>query len=169
MEIKYNMLLLKWYFLKNKNIISDQEKEKSFAYMTYAIAEDPYCFMRILLYIANTRKTDEQELTYKILIHFLGTMFADATMANLDLILSLGKKDDIIYFLQCPNIAKRISTFINHKSKEDPDYLILIDGKLINKKIERKVYYKPKFSKNSKWDLFLYKILDEPNFNGITL
>jgi hypothetical protein len=164
-----NVILLEWYFRSSKLILNDEEKQKVFSFMTYASIEDPYCFMRILLYIANTRHTDDQEISYKIIIHFLGTMFPEFAMANLDLFITHGKKDDVLYFMQCPNIAERVISFIKHKSHTDDDFKILLDGNLINRKINRHVYYKPKFGKNKKWDVFLFKILDDPAFNGITL
>ena len=167
--ISDNLVFLEWYFKGEKNLLSDAEKQRIFSFMTYSSIEDPYCFLRIMLYIANTRRTDEQEIFYKIVIHFLGTMYPEIVMANLELFIKLGKKDDVLYFLQCPGITARVSTWIKHKAKEDPDFNMLLDGKLIGKKINRVVRYKPKLTKNSKWDVFLYKILDDPNFNGITI
>lgn len=167
--ISDNLVFLEWYFKGQKNVLDDNEKQRIFSFMTYSSIEDPYCFLRIMLYIANTRHTDEQEIFYKIVIHFLGTMYPEIVMANLELFIKLGKKDDVLYFLQCPGITARVSTWIKHKAKEDPDFNMLLDGKLIGKKINRVVRYKPKLTKNSTWDVFLYKILDEPVFNGIII
>lgn len=168
-HIKDNITLLNWYFKYNVNITQDQEKEKLFSILTLAITEDPYIFIRIMLYIANTRKTDKQEIQYKLLIHFIASMFPELTMANLDLFINLGKKDDILYFLQTPNITERVITWIKHKAKLDNDYNILLNGTMINKNINRIIYYRPKLNKKSKWNIFLFKILDDPNFNGITI
>lgn len=167
--IKANIMLLDWYFRGNFNILDDKEKQRIFSFMTYAMIEDPYCFMRIILYIANIRKTDKQEIFYKIIIHFLSTMFPEIVMANLELFITLGKKDDILYFIQSPGISARIITWINHKAKEDPDFNILLSGKMINKPIKRVIRYIPKLRKDNKWTIFLYKILDEPLLNGITI
>ena len=135
-----------------------------------SILEEPYIFMRILLYVSNTRRSNEEELAYKILIHFLGTMFPEMAIANLDLFVSLGKKDDILYFMQCSNITQRVITYINHKAKTDEDFKTLLDGKVIGLPINRLVRYKPKLGrKHHRWDIFLMKILDDPTFNGITI
>lgn len=167
--IAYNVDLMKWYFTKNKNIISDDEKDKVFHLMSYAFLEDHYCFMRLMLYIANTRKTDEQEISYKIMIHFLSILFPDITLANIDMFLTLGKKDDVLYFLQCANISANVLRYINHKAKTDSDFKILLNGKMIKKKIERKIKYKPDFKSNTTWNDFMFNLLDDPIFNGVTL
>lgn len=167
--ITNNITLLNWYFKYNGNIILNEEKEKLFNILTLAILEDPYIFIRIVLYIANTRKTNKQEIQYKLLLHFISTMFPEIVMANIQLFINLGKKDDILYFLQTPNITERIITWIKHKSKLDNDFNTLLNGELINSKINRIIYYKPKLNKKAKWDIFLYKILDDPTFNGITV
>mgnify|MGYP000923339012 FL=1 len=83
--IFYNIELLKWYFQRGKDILNDTEKQKVFSILSYAVLEDPFIFMRIMLYVANARRSNEEELCYKILIHFLGTMFPEMCMANLDL------------------------------------------------------------------------------------
>jgi len=168
--ISDNLIFLNWYFKEqNIDILHDNEKQRIFSFLTYSMLEDPYCFLRIMLYIANTRKTDKQEILYKIIIHFLGTMFPEIVMANLELFIKLGKKDDVLYFLQCPGITERVITWIKHKAKEDMDFKILLDGKMIGTKIKRVIRYKPKLTKDSKWDIFLFKILDDTTFNGITV
>lgn len=167
--IFHNVELLKWYFTKNKHILTDEEKQKIFSILSYSVLEEPYIFMRILLYIANSRRSNEEEIAYKVLIHFLGTMFPEMCFANLDLFMKLGKKDDILYFMQCNNITQRVVTYINHKAKEDDEFKILLDGKVIGMPIDRQVRYKPKLKKGHRWDVFLMKILDDPLFNGITL
>jgi hypothetical protein len=167
--ISDNIIFLEWYFKGDMNLLNDNEKQRIFSFMTYATLEDPYCFLRIMLYIANTRRTDRQEIFYKIVIHFLGTMYPEVVMANLELFIKLGKKDDVLYFLQCQGITERVITWIKHKAKEDKDFQTLLDGKMIGLKIDRKVYYKPKLTKYHTWDKFLYKILDDATFNGITL
>jgi hypothetical protein len=167
--ISDNIIFLEWYFKGDMNLLNDNEKQRIFSFMTYATIEDPYCFLRIMLYIANTRRTDIQEIFYKVVIHFLGTMYPEVVMANLELFIKLGKKDDVLYFLQCQGITERVITWIKHKAKEDSDFQTLLDGKMIGRKIQRKVYYKPKLTKYHTWDKFLYKILDDATFNGITL
>lgn len=167
--ISDNLVFLEWYFKGNMDLLNDNEKQRIFSFMTYATLEDPYCFLRIMLYIANTRRSDREEIFYKVVIHFLGTMYPEVVMANLDLFINLGKKDDVLYFLQCQGITERVITWIKHKAKEDPDFQVLLDGKMIGRKIERKVYYRPKLTKYHTWDKFLYKILDDATFNGITL
>lgn len=167
--ISDNLIFLEWYFNGDSVMFNDTEKQRIFSFMTYSTLEDMHCFLRIMLYIANTRKTDRQEIFYKVVIHFLGTMYPEIIMANLELFINLGKKDDVLYFLQCQGITERVITWIKHKAKEDPDFSILLDGKMIGSKINRKVYYKPKLAKNSKWNVFLFKILDDPTFNGITI
>lgn len=167
--ISDNLIFLEWYFRGDSNMQDDREKQRVFSFLTYSILEDPYCFLRIVLYIANTRHTDKQEIFYKTIIHFLGAMFPEIIMANLDLFINCGKKDDVLYFMQCQGITERVITWIKHKAREDQDFAILLNGKLIGKPINRTIYYKPKFSKNFKWSVFLTKILDEPFFNGITI
>jgi len=167
--ISDNLVFLEWYFKGDNVMFNDTEKQRIFSFMTYSTLEDMHCFLRIMLYIANTRMTDRQEIFYKIVIHFLGTMYPEIIMANLELFVNLGKKDDVLYFLQCQGITERVVTWIKHKSKEDPDFSVLLDGKMIGGKINRTVYYKPKLKRKSKWDVFLFKILDDPTFNGITI
>jgi hypothetical protein len=167
--IKYNVNLLQWYFKKNKKVLEEKEKEYIFSLMSYSFLEDHYCFMRILLYIANTRKTDEQEITYKIIIHFLCIMFPDIVMANIDMFLNLGKKDDVIYFLQCSNMSAMILKYVNHKAKQDDDFKILLTGELIKKNQSVFIKYKPKFKSKLVWTVFLNQLLDDPILNGITL
>lgn len=167
--IFYNVELMKWYFQQGKRILEDSEKQKIFSILSFSVLEEPYVFMRVMLYIANTRRSNEEEISYKILIHFLGTMFPEMCMANLDMFVSLGKKDDILYFMQCSNITQRIITYVNHKSKEDNEFKKLLEGTVIGTPIKRQVRYKPKLKRGHKWDVFLMKILDDPSFNGITL
>lgn len=167
--ITHNVNLLNWYFQRNKNITSDEEKQKLFSIMSLALVEDPMCFIRIFLYIANTRQRDEEEIAYKIMIHFLGIMIPECVMANIDLFINLGKKDDILYFLQCPSLSDRVFTYIRHKTKSDSDFIKLTQGELIKKPIKRRIYYRPKLFKQNTWSVFLNKILDDPTFNGITV
>lgn len=167
--IFYNVELLKWYFQRGKHVLQDEEKQKIFSILSYSVLEEPYIFMRIILYIANARRSNEEEISYKILVHFLGTMFPEMCMANLDMFMSLGKKDDILYFMQCSNITQRIITYINHKAKTDDEFKTLLEGSVIGMPIDRQVRYKPKLKRGHKWDVFLMKILDDPLFNGITL
>lgn len=167
--INANLLFIDWYFRGEGNILDEREKQRIFNFMTYAMIEDPHCFMRIVLYIANTRVTDKQEIFYKIIIHFMGTMFPEIIMNNIELLTKLGKKDDVLYFVQCPGISARVITWIKHISKQDPDFNTLLNGKMIGSKIERVIRYRPKFGKDYKWNVFLFKILDEPKLNGILI
>lgn len=163
--ITFNIELLKWYFSKNKKITDETEMNKLFTLMSYSLLEDTKIFMRILLYIANRRRTDEQEIAYKILVHFMGVMSAELVFANLDLIIDFGKKNDILYFLQCQNITSKTITYIKHKAKIDNDFKSLLEGKLLNDVRVQKVFYKPE----NNWNEFLIKILDDPIYNGITV
>ena len=167
--IKYNVLLLKWYFKKNKNILDEKEKEYIFNLMTYSFLEDSYCFMRIMLYIAHTRNNDEKEIAYKIMVHFLGTMFPEIVLANLDMFVKLGKKNDVLYFVQIPSISQRVGKWIKHIAKSEPIFNNLLNGKLINEPRELNIYYQPKWNNKNKWTILINKILDETLFNGITL
>lgn len=169
--IKYNLLFLKWFFSKNKNIFNERDKEYAFNIMSQSVVEDPYIFMRCVLYIANVRTTDEQEIIYKTIMHFLCTMFPDFLMNNIELLLKLGKNDDVLYIIQSKVLTAKILTQINHKIKIDKTetFIKLQNGEEINEKIKRVIYYKPKFNKNYNQTDFLYKILDEPKLNGILL
>lgn len=167
--IAYNVDLLKWYFTKKKNITSDNEKQKLFNILSRALIEDPHCFIRICLYIANTRKTDEEELSYKILIHLIGSVTPEIILGNLELFLQLGKKDDILYFIQIPSITERIIKYVKHIVKTDSDYEKLQMGTLINAPINKKVFYKPKMKLDNTWTTLLHQILDDTTFNGIQI
>ena len=169
--IKYNVYFLHWYFIKNriKQVYDDNEKEYIFSTLSNALFEDPHCFMRIVLYIANTRTTDIQEISYKTILHFLATMDSNLLFNNIDLIIQFGKKDDVLFLLQSPNVAERTKKYIEHLSNSDDDYKQLLNGKLINKTIERKVYYKPKLRKKDKMSILLTKILQDPIFNGLQI
>ena len=167
--LNHNANFIAWYFSKKSTILDEKSKQMIFANLTQAMLEDPYCFMRIMLYIANIRSTDREEIFYKIIVHYLGTMFPEIMLANIELLTKLGKKDDVLYFLQCPNITARVMTWIKHKAKMDTDFAKLMEGTLIGNPIKRVARYRPKLSKNNKWDVFIYKILDDAAFNGITL
>lgn len=167
--IVHNIDLLKWYFNKDKSILQEQQKERAFAIMSLASMEDPFIFMRILLYICNTRKTDEQELVYKTIIHFACIMYPDWMFNNIHHFTRLGKKEDVLYFLQVPSIAERVVKYVNHLAKEDEYYASLVQGNYVKTKIKRIVRYVPKLKRKDGLVVFLHKILDDPTFNGIAL
>lgn len=168
MRIIYNILLLNVFFKNKSTNLSENDKEYIFGICSKAILEDPKIFMRILLYFANIRKGVIQEFFYKTLLIFLGTTFPEILMANIELIIKLGKKDDVLYIMQCPNLTEKIITYVKHKAKsDDEDFKTLLSGNTSKSKIKRIVRYLPKFKKENKWDIFLYKILDDANFNGI--
>lgn len=167
--IKHNIYLLNYMYRKNtlKLEYNNSEKEKIFSLITNSIFEDPYCFMRILLYYANTRKTTYQELFYKYLIHVTATVAPLYILSNLDLICELGRKEDCLYFLTNPNTRERTIKWIDHKAKLDKDFETLKSGNMIHTKSNIITRYKPKTGKNHKMSEFLEKVLADPNFNGI--
>lgn len=167
MGIVYNLKFLEWFFQIDKKY-DDKEKEYMFNVMSYASLEEPYIFMRIILYIANTR-SKSQELHYKQILHFLCVMYPEWILANLHLLLSLGSKNDILFLIQSNTITPRLLTWVKHQAKIDPDFAHLMTGEVIDKPIKRVIRYKPKLVKNTKWSIFLNKILDDPKLNGIAL
>jgi len=164
--ITQNIELLKWYFDKNKNILKDIEKEKIFNLLSACIYEDPLVFFRIFLFIANTRKTDEQEIVFKTIVHFVGILVPEVVMANIEKFIQFGSKTDVLYYIKVPALTKRIVTWVNHKSKTDKDFKTLYNGTLIDTKITKQISYN--LEKNN-YVLLLEKILDDSLFNGIQL
>lgn len=162
--IKWNVELWKWYFNTNDSIVLDKEKEQAFNIMGLASSEDIRLFTRFLLYTANTRNF-KKDIKYKTLCYFTGLMFPDFAIANLDLILRLGKKSDILYFM--PAIPEKIMTYVNHKAKEDNDFILLQNEQINGFVINRVVRYKPINSKHYKWQYFFEKLASDINFNGI--
>ena len=144
--------------------MNDNHTENMLGIMTAAASEDMKLFMRFFLYVANTRNK-YTELHYRFMCHFLGTFFKDVVYANIELIIRLGKKNDVLYFT--PALPKEMMKWVKHKAKIDDDYKVLLEGKQIETPIERKVYYKPKYTKNYKWQFFFEKIAGDPTFNGI--
>lgn len=167
--IFYNRKVLDWYFKENKvkQVYNENEKERIFAIFSNAAYEDPFVFMRIVLYIANTRTKDSQEIAYKTILHFLAILLPQFILNNLDLILEFGYKNDVLFLLQAPNLQQRVIKYIESKAKTDDDFKILLDGKLINKNRHRKIFYKPKLNYKNGIVKLLEKILDDPNMNGI--
>lgn len=166
--IYYNVLFFKWYFSpREKHLLNDSEKEMIFNLMSCAALEDIYIFTRFVLYIANTRKSDVQEILYKIICHFLGTMWPDFVIANLYHFIRLGKKDDILYFLQIPGMSAKVATWIKHEARSDDDFKILLEGTVIGKPPKRVIRYKPKLKSKDTWSPFLFKLIDDPIYNGI--
>jgi len=165
--IKFNTSVLNWYLNEDKvkQIHDDKYREKIYSLFTNAAYEDPLVFMRIVLYIANTRTKDDEIIGYKSLLHFLGILLPQFVLNNIDLILKLGNKNDVLYFLSIPNIQKRIIKFIEYKSKYDSDYKDLLNGNVIKTKINRVI----KYNKENNVVTLLQNILDDPNFNGINV
>lgn len=177
MIFHYNINLLQWYFTKDV-----KDTEYTFQLLTMASMEEPYCFMRILLYIANTRHTDLDEKKYHTILHFMCIMYPEWIMSNLDLLTNLGEKYDALYIIQSKVLTDRCITWIKHKAKSDSFYEKLLsdvtsdeynisDVTYLDYLRKRKliVLYKPKFGKNYKWSTFLEKILNDSTFNGITI
>jgi hypothetical protein len=119
-----------------------------------------YNFKNSKLYIANNREKDIDEVLYKIIIQFITTMNPEIVMANIDIFLKNGKKTDVLYFLQCPAITKKVTTYINHRAKNEQIFSDLLNGKITTERINRLKYPK-------KTSELFYKILDEPKFNGL--
>jgi hypothetical protein len=164
--IQYNYHFLKWYYTSTKNIMDDKERDKVFSLLTYSFLEDPLCFLRIMLYIANTRRSDSQEISYKVIIHFLGVMFPEVLYANLDLFIKLGNKKDTLYFLQCNTLTPRVLKWVRHMAKEDNDFEQLNKGIMIDVKSPITIRYK---ARNKDFKSLLEKILDDPSFNNIII
>lgn len=163
--IFWNVQLWKWYFTYDKNILNENEKNKLFAILVSASGEDIKLFMRFFLYIANTRN-NINEINYKIICHFVSLMYPDMLMLNIEHIIRLGKKDDILYLM--PNMAEKILKWVKVKVKEDSSFnSLLIDGKIIGQPIKRIIRYKPKITKNYKWSFFFEKLASDPTLNGI--
>lgn len=162
--IIYNTTLLKWYLEEDlvKHIHDEQYKEKLFTLFTEASYEDPFIFMRIVLYIANTRTKDDQEIAYKTLIHFMCILLPQFILNNIDMLVKFGNKNDILYLLSAPNLQKKVVKYIEYKSKYDKDYKSLLDGKLIKTEIDRFIKYD-----DCTITELLEKILDDSAFNGI--
>lgn len=161
-QIIYNLLFLELY--KDKSKIEEYIKNENdvlFNILSMAYMEDIFIFFRILLYIANNRKNDVDEVFYKIIIQFIASMNSDVIMANIDIFLKNGKYADVLYYLQCPSLTKKINTYIKSKSNNNKIFKKLLKGKIPKEKIKR-----IKFKKTNTKDL-LIEILDCVNFNGI--
>lgn len=163
--IFWNVQLWKWYFTYSKDITNDTEKDKLFALLVSASGEDIKLFMRFFLYVANTRNY-YQEIGYKTMCHFISLMYPDMLMANIELLIKCGKKDDILYLM--PNMHIQLMRWMKHISKEDNDFKIMIEeGTIISDKIKRVCRYKPKLTKNYKWSYFFEKLATDTNLNGL--
>lgn len=164
--IFWNVQLWKWYFTYEKNLMSDVEKDKLFAIMVSASGEDIKLFMRFFLYVANSRNF-YQEVAYKTMCHFISLMYPDMLMANIELLITLGKKDDILYLM--PNLSASILKWLRHKVKMgDTQYSIMVEeGKQIGDSVKRVCRYKPQKTKNYKWTYFFEKLAMDHHLNGI--
>lgn len=169
--IKHNVYLLNYMFTKDLLKLEYNEKEKDFIFslITQAIFEDPFCYMRILLYFANIRKGTKQELFYKYLLHTTSIIVPDYLINNLELLTTLGKKQDVLYLMNNDYVRNKTIQYITHKSKYDQDFKELLNGNMIDVKSNIIIRYKPKTNKNNKMSILLNKILDDVNFNGITV
>lgn len=170
--IYWNVQLWKWYFFHNNmGLATEQERDQAFNIMTMAAGEDIRLFARFLMYSANTRNKD-RELEYKTMCHFLGLMHPDFAIANIELFVSMGKKSDALFFM--PSMPEKISRWINYKAKYDDEYNKMVTAEpetvgevLASFKIDRRVRYRPKATKNYKWEYFFLKLAGDPIFNGI--
>lgn len=164
--IFWNLQLWKWYFTYDKNLMNDSEKDKLFAIMVSSSGEDIKLFMRFFLYVANTRNF-YKEVEYKTMCHFISLMYPDMLMANIELVVKLGKKDDILYLM--PNLHAQVLKWVRHKIKNgDTELATMVEeGKPIGDKIKRVCRYKPKETKNYKWTYFFEKLAMDHQLNGI--
>jgi hypothetical protein len=163
--IRHNIHFLEWFYNMHTNVLTDEGKKEAFDVMAKASIEDPACFMRIVLYFANTRKGAKQELTYRVILHFLSIMYPDWIMINIEQLIRMGAVTDVYYLI--PNMSSRVMTWVKHKARTDEVFAQLMRGELTKSKIDRSVRYLPKFGKNYRWSTLLTKILDDPTFNGI--
>lgn len=178
-----NLELLKWYLNKDENrsqFDPENEKEELFYFLSICLYEDPFVFFRILLYVANTRTSTSEEIIYKQMLHFLSVLAPQYLLANMDLLIKFGYKNDILILLTASNIRNRVIKFITHLSKTDDDFKTLLNGKLIEKNRNTIIKYKEKsplqidkyinnIDDNSEIIELLENILDDPNLNGISM
>lgn len=163
-KIIWNVELWKWYFNESHPLINDEDKSKTYDILTLASSEDIKLFTRFVMYVANTRNK-YKEIEYKTLCYFLSLLYPDFTIANIDILLKLGKKSDVLYYM--PSMPERMMSWIKHKSLEDKDFEILISGEYKHFKIDRKVRYKPLKTKDYKWSFFFEKLASDPIYNGL--
>ena len=167
--IIHNLEFLKWYLeIKPEDFeleYKSEEKSKELFYLfTNCVYEDPFIFLRLILYIANTRTELYQEFIYKTVLHFIGVLVPQYLLSNLDMIIEFGYKNDVLYLLSTPNIQNRIIKYVEHKSKEDKDFKILLNGTMLDKIRNIVCKYKTKEPIT-----LLENILDDPLFNGISV
>lgn len=163
-KLVWNVELWKWYFNDQHTLITDEDKSKTYDILTMASSEDIKLFTRFVMYVSNTRNKNK-EIEYKTLCYFLSLLFPDFTIANLDIILKLGKKSDILYYM--PTMPERLMTWIKHKANEDKDFEILMTGEYKQFKIDRKIRYKPLKTKDYKWSYFFEKLASDSIYNGL--
>lgn len=85
-------------------------------------------------------------------------------MVNLERIIGVSSKDDVLFYAPVPHMTKRIAAFVERAAKKDPEYADLLEGKLVNKKAATIIEEDDLSVKE-----LLEKILDEPAFNHIQL
>lgn len=168
-KIVHNLDFLKWY-LETKpedfelEYKSEEKTKELFLLFTECIYEDPFVFMRLILYIANTRTEVYQEFIYKTLLHYIGILSPQFVLSNIDMLINFGYKSDILYLLSVPNIQKRIIKYIEHKSKVVNEFKTLLEGKMIEKIRTNICTYEIKNPVS-----LLETILDDASLNGISI
>lgn len=163
--LKWNYMFLDWYMQNDDAILIKNENASGTAFdlMSLAIDEDPYAFFRIFMHISNSYPFTKTKL-YRTCIHFICTICPDQVMVNLERIITIGSKDDILFYAPIPHMTKKITAFVERMSKKDSAYTDLLNGKLTNH--EAPIIIK---DKNLSVKELLEKILDEPAFNHIQL
>jgi len=163
--LKWNYIFLDWYMqnddvimIKNENVVGT-----AFDLMSLAIDEDPYAFFRIFMHISNSYTIQKTKL-YRTCIHFICTICPDHVMVNIERIIAIGSKDDILFYAPIPHMTKRIMAFVERMSKKYSGYTDLLNGKLTNEEVPIIIDEKKMSVKE-----LLEKILDEPAFNHIQL
>jgi hypothetical protein len=92
-------------------------------------------------------------------------MIPNLILANIEELINLGYKNDVIYYSMTPSFTKSILKYVNHKSKFDEDFKSLITtGKMMNK---TKYIFLTFKLENENYIKLLENILDEPIFNNI--
>lgn len=163
--LRWNYLFLDWYMQNDDLSLMKNENASGTAFdlMSLAIDEDPYAFFRIFMHISNSYPTHNTKL-YRTCIHFICTICPDQLMVNLERIIGVSSKDDVLFYAPVPHMTKRIAAFVERAAKKDPEYADLLEGKLVNKKAATIIEEDDLSVKE-----LLEKILDEPAFNHIQL
>ena len=148
MEIYWNLELVRW--IGGNKII----EENIFNMLLLAYNENDKIFMRILMYL--TYSASNKFNNYKLyMIHFLNIMYPDKVIINFDKLINADS--DVLNYLCHENFHQVAKNYIKVNN---------LTSDLSHKK-KIVVYYLPKYNKKYKWSTFLFKILDDPTFNGI--